>query len=108
MKKQNSDAGYIAPAPLPGGLNFGQALEEVKRGKKIAREGWAGWGGEGQYVFLAHAVDFDTDAEIPEMYDDDSLIISDFLVIRTAGNVLQAGWTPSQADMLAEDWHVAC
>lgn len=105
MKKQKEVPGYIYPGTHASGLNFGQALEEVKRGKKIAR---AGWNGEGQYVFLAHAVDFDTDAEIPELYDDDSLIIADFLVIRTTGNVLQPGWLASQADMLAEDWYVVC
>lgn len=105
MKKQNVDAGYIDPGTDARGLNFGQALEEVKRGKKIAREGW---NGAGQYVFLAHAVDFDTDTDLPELYDDDSLIIADFLVIRTTNNVMQPGWLASQADMLAEDWYVVC
>ena len=105
MKKQNADAGYIDPGTDARGLNFGQALEEVKRGKKIAREGW---NGAGQYVFLAHAVDFDTDTDLPELYDDDSLIIADFLVIRTTNNVMQPGWLASQADMLAEDWYVVC
>ena len=28
-------------------MNFGQAIEEAKRGKKIARKGW---NGKGQYV----------------------------------------------------------
>ena len=105
MKKQKEVPGYIYPGTHASGLNFGQALEEVKRGSKIAREGW---NGKGQYVFLAHAVDFDTDAEIPELTDDDSLIIADFLVIRTTANVLQPGWLASQSDMLAEDWYVVC
>ena len=36
-------------------MNFGQALEEAKRGKKIARKGW---NGKGQYVELATNVSY--------------------------------------------------
>ena len=36
-------------------MNFGQAIEEAKRGKKIARKGW---NGKGQYVELATNVSY--------------------------------------------------
>ena len=36
-------------------MDFGQAIEEVKRGKKIARKGW---NGKGQYVELATNVSY--------------------------------------------------
>lgn len=103
MKKQKTDIGYIYPGTNARGLNFGQALEEAKRGRKISREGW---NGKDQYVFLAHAVDFDTDADISEFEADPSIVVGDMLVIRTTAKVLQPGWLASQADMLAEDWYI--
>lgn len=102
MKKQNVDGGYIYPGPNARGLNFGQALEAVKRGQLIAREGW---NGKNQYVFLAHATEFEADAFLEE-FEDVSIIIADMLVLRTQNKTLQPGWLASQSDMLAEDWYI--
>ena len=35
-------------------MNFGQAIEELKQGKKVARRGW---NGKGQFVFLVKGSD---------------------------------------------------
>ena len=102
METKNENAGYIYPSTEARGLNFGQALEAAKRGQMIAREGW---NGKNQYVFLAHATEFETDVFLEE-FEDVSIIIADVLVLRTQNKALQPGWLATQSDMLAEDWYI--
>lgn len=65
-------------------MNFGQAIELVKSGKRVAR---AGWNGKGMYIYLRREDDYDP-----------------CLVMYTAQRTLQPGWLASQADILADDW----
>ena len=81
-------------------MTFGQALEAVKHGLRVARKGW---NGKGMYVFLAKDPDFHTDADISE-FEKHGAEVSDMLVLRTAQGTLQPGWLATQSDMLAEDW----
>lgn len=83
-------------------MNFGDALEALKDGKRVAREGW---NGKGMYIFLAYEPDFVTDADI-SAFDGKGVIVGDMLVMKTAQETFQPGWLASQADMLAEDWFV--
>lgn len=72
-------------------MNFGQALELLKEGKKVAR---SGWNGKGQYVTL-----------IPSgnaMFQ--RCDMQDCLGLKNAKGNMQPGWTPSQGDLFAEDW----
>ena len=91
-------------------MNFGDALQELKLGKKVAR---SGWNGKGMWVTLNNdRVEGDT--TLP------------FLVLNyPGGNVrsetpgcavtaaspypegAQVPWAPSQTDVLAEDWDLA-
>ena len=84
------------------GLNFGLAIEAAKMGKRIARKGW---NGKGMYVFLAHGMDFHTDADLSEL-DDQDVEVLDCLVMRTATGAFCPGWLASQTDMLADDWYI--
>lgn len=84
------------------GMNFGLALEAAKMGKKITRKGW---NGKGMYVFLAHGMDFHTDADLNEL-DDQDVEVLDCLVMRTATGAFCPGWLASQTDMLADDWYI--
>lgn len=83
-------------------LTFGDALAAAKLGEKVAR---AGWNGKGMYVFLAKDPEFHTEADIGE-FEGKEVDVPDVLVLRTAQGTLQVGWLASQADMLAEDWHI--
>ena len=83
-------------------MTFGDALEALKDGERVAREGW---NGKNMYVFLAHEADFVTDADISE-FDQLEVEVGDMLVMKTAQNTFQPGWLASQADMLAEDWYI--
>ena len=85
-------------------MNFGEALEFVKAGARIARKNW---NGKGQYVFLADDVEFHTDADISEFYGNpDGVYVSAVLVLRTAQGNMQVGWLATQSDMLSEDWYI--
>ena len=83
-------------------MDFSEALDALKEGKKIRR---VGWNGKGQYVQLAYM---------------DTCIMSDgtaisepvpanfgsrfLMFVGTSG--YQCGWLASQADLLAEDWEI--
>ena len=90
-------------------FDFGEAIRQLKNGKKVARNGW---NGKGMYVFLATGVNFHTEADLSEFNpvrteefnELNAVEVSDMLVLRTAQGTLQPGWLASQADMLAEDW----
>ncbi len=77
-------------------MNFGQAIEALKQGKRIAR---AGWNGKGMYVTLIGG-DAVTLAG-------NHVAISPCMGLKTPGNTMQPGWNASTPDVLAEDWEVA-
>lgn len=83
-------------------MTFGDALEALKQGQRVARKGW---NGKNMYVFLVYEPDFVTDADISEFNQLD-VEVADMLVMKTAQNTFQPGWLASQADMLAEDWYI--
>lgn len=78
-------------------MNFGQAIEQMKQGKKVAR---TGWNGKGMYLYLA-------DGELlTEAIGDGGFPFTDTIVMKTADDKYLIGWLASQTDMLAEDWYV--
>ena len=78
-------------------LTFGEALEALKAGKKVARKGW---NGKGMYLYLADG------KLLTEEIGDGSYPFTDTVVMKTADNKYCIGWLASQTDMLAEDWHI--
>lgn len=100
--------GYISWSPKKrfeeayrklGEMNFGHALELLKRGEKVARKGW---NGKGMFLFLATGKQFESDNlgdQLPE-------IVNDVICMKTAQNTICIGWLASQTDMLAEDWKI--
>jgi hypothetical protein len=90
-KNSNSEHGY----------NFGTALEILKHGGKVAREGW---NGKKQYIQLATGISYKSaDDEIVNC-EHDAIGNKAIAFVGTSG--VQMGWLASQADMLAEDWVV--
>lgn len=77
-------------------MNFGEAIKNLKEGKKVARKGWNGKG-----IFI--------ELQVP---DEHSKMTHPYIFIDTTG--LQTNnpdapknrvpWLASQTDMLAEDW----
>lgn len=82
-------------------MNFGKALEELKAGKKVAR---SGWNGKKQYIELATCISYkNAKGEIVNC-DHEAIGNKAIAFVGTSG--VQMGWLASQADMLAEDWHI--
>ena len=85
-------------------LNFGQAIEAAKQGKKIAREGW---NGNGMFAYIVPAQSFPAQTEIAKNYFGENAMVPyrAYWALKTAQENI-ATWTPSGSDTLAEDWIV--
>lgn len=91
-------------------LNFGQALEALKQGKKASREGW---NGKGMFLFLLPAGTIPKtaihDPKLKEVLDNngkDHFEALGSIRMKTADDKILTGWLASQTDMLSEDWCV--
>ena len=95
-----------APDAFGKVLNFGQAVEALKKGFRVTRPGWNGRGMFLCYmppvVIPAGMVNERTRQFIPE----GDLNVGGYIVMFTAQGIWQPGWLASQADLLAEDWIV--
>lgn len=97
-------------------MNFGEALELLKQGYRVARKGW---NGKKMCIFLTNGSDIPyTDLK---QHNQDALtcarsedidysntivhICSHIDMIASDGSIV-IGWLASQTDMLAEDWDV--
>lgn len=96
-------------------MNFGQAIEALKNGQRVAREGW---NGKGMWIALMPALSLPprssqkpgakvNDRTAKFIGDDTPLNCQPYLVMWTAQQLWQPGWLASQADILAEDWIIA-
>jgi hypothetical protein len=92
-------------------LNFGQAIEALKAGKRVAREGW---NGKGMFIFLLPGGTVPTkaihDPALREVIESevggDSFEALGSIRMFTADKKILTGWLASQTDMLAEDWTI--
>ena len=82
-------------------MTFGRAIEEVKIGKRIQREGW---NGKNQYVELAMDISYVNAYGDIINAEHDNIGNQALAFVGTSG--VQLGWLASQADMLANDWRV--
>lgn len=80
-------------------LSFSEAIDALKKGKKVCRKGW---NGKGMYIFLM------PDEWVKSIEDNASpnYPVEKCLCMKTAKNTIQIGWLASQADMLANDWKI--
>lgn len=82
-------------------MNFGQALEALKQGKRAARKGW---NGKSQYIELASNISY-TRAN-GEIVNAKHEATGNKVIAFVGTSGIQIGWLASQADMLAEDWRI--
>ena len=83
------------------GLSFGKAIELLKTGYQLQREGW---NGKNQYIELATCISYkNTEGEIINA-EHDAIGNKAIAFVGTSG--VQLGWLASQSDMLAEDWRI--
>lgn len=85
-------------------LNFGQALEALKKGKKVARHGW---NGKDMFLYLVPGSTFKVNREpLLSIYEEGTEInYRPHIDLKTADGTV-ATWSPSGSDALAEDWMI--
>lgn len=81
--------------------SFGDAINFLKAGKKVARKGW---NGKGMFLFLATDIEFHTEADLSCVSDLEGDLTLPAVVMKTADDHFCVGWLASQTDMLADDW----
>lgn len=89
-------------------FDFGQALNLLKEGKRVAR---LGWNGKGMWLALTGessipAKDARSGAVLAKAKHEpgELIVIRAHIDMRTADGSIQCGWLASQTDMLATDW----
>lgn len=82
-------------------MTFGEAINKVKEGAKIARKGW---NGKNQYVELATRISYMNVRGKVVNCEHEAIGNKALAFVGTSG--VQIGWLASQADMLANDWEV--
>ena len=107
--------------------NFGEAIEALKQGKLVTREGW---NGKGMFIFMRPADELhidmvidkvkslpqsvkdyylqdvldDNDNRVYPAAENDTIKFTAYLCMKAADGTIVNGWLASQTDMLAEDW----
>lgn len=96
-----------------GGLSFGEALEALKKGYRIARNGW---GNPISFIYLSKGstpalpqrettIDGISD-HLFDLGDEDTVIRLPGITALAGNGVIHTGLSPSPADILAEDWEI--
>lgn len=94
-------------------MNFGEALQVLKDGGKVAREGW---NGKGMWLILVPGSkvtlrpDTPYAKALPPEFEHEKLEILPHIDMWTTNSqgrrAMLCGWLASQTDMLSEDWVV--
>lgn len=90
-------------------LKFGDAIEALKQGKRVAR---TGWNGKNMFLFLLPGGTVPTKAihdpalraVVEKEVGGESFEALGSIRMFTADKKILTGWLASQTDMLAEDW----
>lgn len=82
-------------------MNFGEAIEVMKNGGRVAREGW---NGKNQYIELATCISYKN--SLGEIINPDHAAIGNNAIAFIGTSGVQLGWLASQADMLSDDWKI--
>ena len=85
-------------------MNFGQAIEAAKEGKRIARTGWTG---QGLFAYIVPANSYPAQTGAAKAHFGEGAMVPyrAYWALKTAQNDV-ATWAPSGSDSLAEDWYV--
>lgn len=79
-------------------MDFGEALKELRAGKKVCRKGW---NGKGIYIELQVPDQF-SKMTLPYIY----IVTNNLITDNPDAPKGIVPWLASQTDMLAEDWEV--
>ncbi len=85
-------------------MNFSQALEAIKEGKRVCR---TGWNGKNMFLFMVPGSKFIVNREplLSLMGEGTEVIYRPHIdMVDDVGTVTP--WSPSQTDILANDWQL--
>lgn len=85
-------------ALTPNGI--GWAVQQMRKGKKVAR---LGWNGSGMFAYIVPAATYKANTEAAQSHFGDEVPYREYMALKTAQNDV-AAWTPSVSDVLATDW----
>ena len=87
-------------------ISFGQAIKAMKKGHKVARNGW---NGKDMFTYYVPANSYHVSGNANEtmkgVFPDDMVPYRHYLALKTAQNDV-ATWSPSTSDALANDWFI--
>lgn len=106
-------AGYVSWSPKDvferaykptDGMSFGLAVEALKQGLKVTREGW---NGKGMFLYLVDADYYAVKtAAAKSFFGENSLVpYRAYIAMKTVSNDV-VPWVASQSDILANDWSI--
>lgn len=98
---EGKNAAYRGP-----GMDFGQALDALKEGARVAREGW---NGKGMFLYFVPAASYPAQRNefgtMLGMFPDDMVPYRAYIAMKTVDNDI-VPWVCSQTDALADDWEI--
>ena len=87
-------------------IPFGEAIEFIKLGHKVAREGW---NGKDMFIYYVAANKYPMSNNLMETmagrYEDDMVPYQAYIAFKTVDNTV-VPWLASQTDILADDWRI--
>jgi len=87
-----------------GKLTFGDAIEYLKKGKKVMR---SGWNGKNMFLFLVPSSEFKVNRPpLLGIYEEGTEVKYHAHIDMKTANGDVVPWLASQTDMLAEDWSI--
>ena len=99
----------VAIAPLPAmdhgtSLKFGQALEAIQAGQRIAR---TGWNGKGMFVYFVPPASYPVQTGAAKAHFGEGAMVpyNAYMAIKNVDGTVST-WVPSVNDCLASDWGV--
>lgn len=83
-------------------MNFGQAIEHLKDGRKVAR---SGWNGKDMFLFLVPGSTFKVNrAPLLGIYEEGTEVEYHAHIDMKTSQGYVVPWLASQSDMLSDDW----
>lgn len=113
--KGNTDhyAGYVSWSPADvfdrayrpcEGMTFGQAIEAMKTGQKVAR---AGWNGKGMFAYYVPANSYPVQTGAAKSHFGEGAMVpyNAYMAIKNVNETVST-WVPSVNDVLSDDWRI--
>ena len=87
-------------------FSFGDAVEILKKGARVAR---AGWNGKGMFLYYVpenkYPASRNEHGTMIGVFEDDMVPYREYIALKTVDNQV-VPWAPSISDALAEDWQI--